>query len=173
MLRVVESVRELVERVHQLPYGRPLVPTIAGMLAEQRGTCSLKHLYLAQELGYHHIDCEPQIIHRVYRLLPMDALDHFGPDVAATVPSKGLVDVHRYLKIIVNGHRITIDVTFPGEPWNGVDSMVLACGHGEDHPSLGNPADEKRLLETEHCDPLVREPFIAALANWTPLGTAT
>jgi hypothetical protein len=30
--------------------------------------------------------------------------------------------------------------------------------------SHGKPADDKRDLETQHCDRAVREPFIAALA---------
>ena len=41
--------------------------------------------------------------------------------------------------------------------------MPLACGEGVDHPAGADPDAEKRRLEAEHCDPAVREPFIAAL----------
>jgi hypothetical protein len=42
--------------------------------------------------------------------------------------------------------------------------MPLACGAGVDHPAGADPDAEKRRLEAEHCDPALREPFIAALA---------
>jgi hypothetical protein len=41
--------------------------------------------------------------------------------------------------------------------------MQLACAVGEDHPAGADPTAEKRALEALHCDPTVREPFIAAL----------
>jgi adenylate cyclase class IV len=50
---VRRSLFDLVERVRAIPYGRPSDRTIEGMLREQRGTCSTKHLYLAQELMQH------------------------------------------------------------------------------------------------------------------------
>jgi len=65
----------------------------------------------------------------------------------------------------VAGRRIPIDATFPGEPWDGRSPMRLACGDGADHPAGADPDAEKRRLEAEHCDPALREPFIAALAH--------
>ncbi len=88
----------------------------------------------------------------------------FGAAAAALVPPEGLVDVHRYVTIVLDGQRIRLDVTFPGEPWDGQSSMRLACGAGEDHPSGIDPDAEKLQLQERYCDPLVREPFIAALA---------
>ncbi len=75
----------------------------------------------------------------------------------------GLVDVQRYLTALIGGERIVIDATLPGEPWDGRSSMPLACGPGRDYPAGTDPGAEKRTLEVEHCDPAVREPFIAAL----------
>jgi hypothetical protein len=42
--------------------------------------------------------------------------------------------------------------------------MRLACGDGQDFPAGDNPDAGKAALEASYCDPLVREPFIAALA---------
>jgi hypothetical protein len=42
--------RELVEAVRRLDYGRPSDRSVDGMLRERRGTCSTKHLYLAAEI---------------------------------------------------------------------------------------------------------------------------
>jgi hypothetical protein len=88
----------------------------------------------------------------------------FGESVARVVPADGLIDVHRYLTIKLDGQRVTVDATFAGEPWVGQSAMPLACGQGDDFPAGEAPDDDKRALEDEHCDPAVREPFIAALA---------
>ena len=133
------------------------------MLRERRGTCSTKHLFLAEAFEERFPESQPQIVHRVYRLDPARAGKLFGELVANTVPEEGLVAVHRYLTAIVDGRRIFIDATFPGAPWDGHSSLPLACGPGEDHPAGTDPDAEKRALEDEHCDPAVREPFIAAL----------
>lgn len=45
------SLVELVEAVRSLPDGRPRDRTVGGMLRERRGTCSTKHLFLAEVLG--------------------------------------------------------------------------------------------------------------------------
>lgn len=110
-------------------------------------------------------ETEPEIVHRVYRLDRAQAKDLFGPEAAELVPEEGLVDVHRYLTVMVAGRRIAIDATFPGGPWDGQTPLPLACGPGEDHPASGDPDAEKRRLEAEHCDPAVREPFIRALGR--------
>jgi orotate phosphoribosyltransferase len=160
------SLVELVEAVRTLPYGRPSDRTVEGMLRERRGTCSTKNLFLAQILAERFPKTDPQIVHRVYRLDHDQARELFGPDVARTVPEDGLMDVHRYLKITVDGERIPLDATFPGQPWDGRSSLPLACGTGRDYPAADDPDGEKRKLEQQHCDPAVREPFIAALVSY-------
>lgn len=135
------------------------------MLRERRGTCSTKHLFLAQALTERFPETEPSIVHRVYRLDRARARELFGPTVAETVPEDGLVDVHRYITITLEGQRVQIDATFPGPAWDGRSSLPLACGPGRDYPAGEDPDAEKRALEEQHCDSVVREPFIAALAS--------
>jgi hypothetical protein len=135
------------------------------MLRERRGTCSTKHLFLAQQLSERFPETEPLIVHRVYRLDRARARELFDTRVADVVPGDGLVDVHRYLTIVIDGLRITVDATFPGPLWDGRSSLPLACGSGRDYPAGEDPNAEKRALEAKHCDPRVREPFIAALAS--------
>jgi hypothetical protein len=159
---------ELVEAIRQLPYGRPSDRSVACMLAEGRGTCSTKHLLLAQQLAERFPATEPQIVHRIYRLDRRSAGRLFGDAVAESVPADGLVDVHRYLEITLGGRRVKIDATFPGGAWDGNSSLPLACGPGEDIPAGDAPDEEKRALEARHCDPAVREPFIAALTACAP-----
>jgi hypothetical protein len=89
----------------------------------------------------------------------------FGEELTQTIPPDGLIDVHRYLTIKVDGQRLAIDATLPGSPWDGRTSMPLACGPGEDIPASEHPDNDKKELERRHCDPAVREPFIAALAR--------
>jgi hypothetical protein len=164
---VTRSIIELVDRVRAIPYGRPSDRTVRGMLREQRGTCSTKHLYLAQQLAQRFPMTEPEIIHRVYRLERNRARELFGEEIAQMIPPDGLIDVHRYLTIKIDGRRLAIDATFPGAPWDGCSPMPLACGAGEDIPASEQPDHDKRALERRHCDPAIREPFITALAqNW-------
>jgi hypothetical protein len=160
----VSDLRAVVEGVRSLPYGRPSERTVEAMLREGRGTCSAKHLHLARVLAERFPGTEPRIVHRVYTLDREEARARFGEAAAAAVPDGGLTDVHRYLTAVVDGRRITIDATFPGPPWDGRTPMPLACGPGEDHPAGTDPDVDKRALEALHCDPAVREPFIAALA---------
>ncbi len=144
----MDALVDLVERLRALPYRRPSDRTVAGMLREGCGTCSTKHLYLFEQLRDHFAGTEPRIVHRVYTAQP-----------------EGVVDVHRYVTAVIDGLRIELDVTFPGdERWDGRSSMPLACGPGEDHVAGEDPDADKRALETEHCDPAAREPYIAALA---------
>lgn len=158
------SLIELVEAVRALPYGRPSDRTVEGMLREHRGTCSTKHLFLASALAERFPATEPLIVHRVYRLDHATAKERYGEQVARAVPEDGgLVDVHRYLTIRVGKKRIAIDATFPGPRWDGRSPLPLACGPGDDHLASENPDVDKQLLEREHCDPTIREPFITAL----------
>jgi hypothetical protein len=160
------SLAEVVEAVHSMPYGRPTERSAAGALADWRGTCSTKHALLAAVLAEHWPRTQPQVVHRVYRCTPEDAARSFGPAAAAAVPAEGLWDVHRYLTIELNGNRVVLDVTFPsGRAWDGASSMPVACGRGTDHAAGRDPDAEKRILEAAHCDPGVREPFIAALGS--------
>jgi hypothetical protein len=159
---------ELVEAVRALPYGRPSDRTVAGMIREHRGTCSTKHLFLQRELGRRFPESAPEVVHRVYTLTRADAERLFGSAVSMAVPAGGLTDVHRYLTAHLGSGRITLDVTFPGPPWDGRSSLPLACGPGRDFPAGEDPDAEKRALERRHCDPQMREPFIAALSASSP-----
>jgi hypothetical protein len=160
------SLVELIEAVRALPYGRPSERTVEGMLRERRGTCSTKHLFLAQRLAERFPETEPLIVHRVYRLERATARQHYGEQVAQTVPEDScLVDVHRYLTILLDGQRVAIDATFPGPAWDGRSALPLASGAGDDYPASGDPDADKRALEAKLCDPAIRERFITALTT--------
>ncbi len=159
------SLLELVEAVRALPYGRPRERSMQGLLRERRGTCSTKHLLLARVLAERFPETRPQIVHRVYRVQRDRIRARHGESVAAVVPEDGLVDVHRYLLIQVEGRQLTLDATFPGcERWDGFSSLPVACGPGKDVLAGDDPDADKRALEARYCDPVVRESFIAALA---------
>jgi len=65
---------------------------------------------------------------------------------------------------LVDGRRVTLDVTFPGTPpWDGSSDMPLACGPGVDVDAGDEPFATKDALVAEHCDVPAREAFIAAL----------
>jgi hypothetical protein len=165
LFRTDSSLVELVEAMRALPYGLPSEPTVERMLLEARGTSAAKHLFLAQVLTHRLAASEPLIVHRVHRLERARARELFGAAIAETLPEDGLVDVHRYLTIALDGRRIELDVTVPGEPWDGRSPLALACGAGRDYPAGPDPDADMRALEREHCDTVARAPFLAALAS--------
>jgi hypothetical protein len=158
------SLWELVNAVKEIPYGRPSDRSPEGVVQEWRGTCSTKHALLGELLtGRPEFDL--QYVHRVYRVSRSDAARLFGDETARSVPNDGLVDVHTYALVTVNGERLRIDVTFPGRLWDGRSDMPLACGDGDDYAAVDEPWQLKAELVEKFCDPDVREPFIAALAS--------
>ena len=50
-------------------------------------------------------------------------------------------------------------------PWTGDGDMPLSCGGGLDVPGGRFPNRTKRQLIALHCDPAIREPFIAGLSD--------
>ena len=159
------SLWEYVEAVREIPFGRTSRRSAEAVVEEWRGTCSVKHVLLAELLdGRPEFDL--QLVHRVYELDRATAAQLFGDEVAELVPKEGLVDVHTYATASVAGDRVRLDVTFPGNLWDGHSDMELACADGDDYPvpEGEDPYDLKDRLVERFCDPAVREPFIASLA---------
>jgi len=88
----------------------------------------------------------------------------FGEAIAETVPSEGLVDVHRYLTLVAEGERVSVDATLPGAAWDGRSPMEPACGAGRDFPVAGDADQEMQALEDGHCGGSPRAEFLAACA---------
>ena len=151
--------------VSRIPYGRNHDRSARGVIAEGRGTCSTKHLLLAQIIDERWPELHPTLWHRVYRVTPSVAAARWGPSVTRVVPRDGLVDVHTFAVVTVDGRATQIDVTFPLTDWDGVADIPLACGEGDDYPGGPDPLATKTVLVQQHCDPAVREPFIAALTT--------
>jgi len=163
LFRLESSPLELVEAVRAIPYGLPSGRTVESMLLEARGTSAAKHLFLAQVLAKRHPHTQPALVHRVYRLDRDHARELFGAAIAKTVPDEGFTDVHRYLTIVVDGIRISVDATVPGPPWDGRTPIEPVCGSGQDFPVGLDPDGEMAALEGEHCDTTARAAFLAAL----------
>jgi hypothetical protein len=162
------TLKAVVNAVQAIPYGRPLARTAEGVIHSWRGTCSTKHALLLALLRERWPNVRPRLIHRVYRAGKAGVRERYGPVVAATIPEIGLTDVHRYIVITLDRTDVTIDVTFPGDArWDGRSSMPLACSSGQDFPAGKDPDTDKTALEAQHCDPRLREPFIAALTAAT------
>ncbi len=164
LFRGDSSLVELVEAVRALPVGVPSEPTVERALLEARGTSATKHLLLAQLLARRLPATEPALVHRVYRLDRARALELYGEAIAAAVPDEGLIDVHRYLTVALDGRRVSVDATVPGPPWDGRSPLEPVCGPGQDFPAGADPDADMRELEREYCDTAARAPFIAALA---------
>lgn len=164
-LAALDTLEAAARAVSLIPYGRPAELSARGVLDSWRGTCSTKHLLLLEIAGATWPDLRPQLWHRTYRVTSEAADARWGRVVAATVPAAGLVDVHTYLTVECDHGSIVVDVTFPIGAWDGRSSLPLACGPGTDEPAGPDPLASKARLVATHCDPAVREPFIAALSG--------
>jgi hypothetical protein len=155
----------VVLEISRIPYARSNVLTSDGVLDEWCGTCSTKHVLLRDLVEADWPAAEPQLYHRVYRVTSDLASRRWGVRVASSVPAEGVMDVHTYATLLIAGQLTTVDVTFSLPAWDGRSPIALACGVGEDHPAGDDVLASKAALVAEHCDPLRREPFIAALVN--------
>jgi hypothetical protein len=162
----IDDVPSLVVAISRIPYGRPSVPTGAGavdaVVDEWRGTCSSKHLVLQTAVPLVEPGRTVELTHRVYRVDRATARERWNEQIARQVPAGGLVDVHTYGILQPGG--VVVDVTLPVDSWDGHSAMRLACMEGEDVPAGDAPGATKAALVDRHCDPVVRERFIAALA---------
>jgi hypothetical protein len=155
---------DTVVAISRIPYGRSTDRTPQGVLIEWRGTCSTKHVLLAEVVRENWPEHRPCLWHRVYRVRPDFARRKWGTDVVAAVPADGLVDVHTFATLTVRDRDIHVDVTMPLADWDGCSNVALACDTGQDYPAGLEPLATKALLVGRHCDPTAREQFIAALA---------
>jgi acyl dehydratase len=157
---------DIVNAVAAIPYGRPAGKDPTDVVASWRGTCSTKHSLLCALLAEGWPELTAHTWHRVYRVDRRLAREMFGARAAAAVPESGLVDVHTYLTVTVGVEPVRVDVTFAlRERWTGDGQMQLRCGEGFDVRGGRFPNRRKRELVSLHCDPTVREPFIAALSE--------
>ncbi len=170
LFRLQSTPAELIEAVRAIPHGLPGDGSVESMLLEARGTSASKHLLLAQVLAKRHPTTQPALVHRVYRLDRDRARTLFGAEIAETVPSEGLLDVHRYLTIVVDGRRVSVDATVPGAAWDGRTAVEPVCGPGQDFAAGADPDAEMTALERAHCDAQARAGLIASLraANRPP-----
>ena len=56
---------------------------------------------------------------------------------------------------------LILDVACPLDGWDRHSDIAFACGPGCDHPAGPEPRVTKATLVSEHCDPDLREAFIA------------
>jgi hypothetical protein len=134
-------------------------------VSQWKGTCSTKHALLVRCLTELEPQSNPRLVHRVYRVTQEAAEELFGVAAARAVPIAGLIDVHSYALATLGERDVILDVTFPGRPWDGASDMPIAAAAGQDFPAGPDPASSKAELVRAHCDPTVREPFIAALSD--------
>jgi len=164
-LRASCSITKVVNAVKGIPYGRSSEATAEGVVREWRGTCSTKHALLSALISTRWPDTRVRLVHRVYEITPTEARCLHGDMVAQSIPASGITDVHTYVVLSAPAGSVVVDVTFPGNPWDGVSDMPPACGRGFDVEPKSDPWTTKLALIRQYCDPATREPFIAALGR--------
>ena len=155
------SDREVVNVIKNIPHGRPHTRSAKAVVEDWRGTCSTKLLLLREVCP----ELPIRFFNRVFRLKPEAALRFMGRDAARAVPADGMVDVHTYARVLVGDAWVRIDVTFPGESWDGLSDMELPWGEGEDFDAGEDPIASKEALVERFGDPSLRARFIQAISR--------
>lgn len=154
------SVRDVVNAIKNIPHGRPHERSAQGVVEDWRGTCSTKLLLLREVCP----ELQMRLFNRVFRLTPEAALRFLGSDAAEVVPPEGMVDVHTYGRVLVGDAWVTVDVTFPGKPWDGTSDMVVPWGEGEDFDAGDDPIGTKEALVERFGNPSLRARFIQVIS---------
>jgi hypothetical protein len=154
------SVKEVVNAIKAIPHGRPRERSTAGVVEDWRGTCSTKLLLLREVCP----DLSMRFLNRVFRMTPDAAKRYLGPEAAEVIPPEGMVDVHTFARVLVEDRWVTIDVTFPGDVWDGSSEMSIPWGEGEDFDAGDDPIAHKEALLHEVGDPALRARFIAVIS---------
>jgi hypothetical protein len=156
---------QAVVAISRIPYGRPSERTAGAVLREWRGTCSTKHMLLAEVARERWPQTQLRLWHRVYRVTRAFVAERWGPRTSDLVPLDGLVDVHTFAVVTLGAADLVVDATFAVPEWDGARDMTLACGPGDDYPAGDDVLGSKAVLVERWCDPALREPFITSLAR--------
>lgn len=154
------SVKDIINAIKAIPHGRPRERSAQGVVQGWRGTCSTKLLLLREMCPR----LPMRMYNRVFLLTPEAARQHMGDDVANVIPPGGTTDVHTYAKIHHDNRWVLIDLTFPGERWDGHSDMKLPWGEGKDFEAGDDPIASKEALVQQHGDPETRARLIQAIS---------
>ena len=154
------SYQEVVNAIKQIPHGRPSDRSAMGVVQDWRGTCSTKLLLLREVAPAVPL----QFFNRIFRLTPHAAAKHLGPEFEEVVSEDGMLDVHTFAKALVDDEWRTLDVTFPGQPWDGSSDMEIPWGDGDDYAAGDDPIAHKEMLVKKYGDPAARDRLVKALS---------
>jgi hypothetical protein len=101
-----------------------------GVMREWRGTCSTKHALLTDLIESRGPELRSRIVHRVYRLTREVAVRSSGPSPTRSLMMALLMFTRT--SSCRSGKPLHIDVTVPGQGWDGTHDLALACGDGFD-----------------------------------------
>jgi hypothetical protein len=154
------SVKDVINTIKAIPHGRPRERSAHGVVQDWRGTCSTKLLLLREICP----DLPMRLYNRVFLLTPETARERLGDDVAQVIPPRGTIDVHTFAKIHHDKRWVLIDLTFPGELWDGHHDMELPWPEGQDFEAGDDPIASKEALVQQHGDPETRTRLIEAIS---------
>jgi hypothetical protein len=154
------SIVDVVNAIKQIPHGRPSERTARAVVEDWRGTCSTKLLLLREMFP----EARMRFFNRVFYLMPNEAERLLGQRAAAAIPAGGMVDVHTFAKLLVGSRWLTIDLTFPGERWDGSSDMGIPWGEGDDFEAGDDPIAHKEALVKRFGNQAIRRRLIEAIS---------
>jgi hypothetical protein len=167
--------------VRDMPHERASDTRLETLIEEWRGTCSGKHLLLAQLLG--ELGHDSMLMTALHEFTPANS-PWLPPHLLAEVERAPIPDVHNFLMVESQSGWFAVDATWPlgvralglpaNEAWAPGRNMTVAADIDEiyDVPDDADPMQFKaRLLEDHVGAPGTparerRERFIEALSAW-------
>lgn len=167
--------------VRDMPYERASDTRPETLVEEWRGTCSGKHLLLAQLLG--ELGHDSMLMTVLHEFTPRNS-PWLPPHLLAEVERAPVPDVHNFLMVESVSGWFAVDATWPlatrdlglpvNEAWTAGRNMTIAADIDElyDVPDDADPMEFKQRVLADHAGALGspererRERFIEALAAW-------
>lgn len=167
--------------VRDMPYERASDARPETLIEEWRGTCSGKHLLLAQLLG--ELGLDSMFMTALHKFTPSNAA-WLPPHLLAEVEAAPVPDVHNFLMVESPAGWFAVDATWPlgtralglpaNEGWVPGRNMTVAADIDEvyDLPDDADPLEFKQRVLADHAGALGtperdrRERFIEALSTW-------
>jgi len=183
-LSIDDQIVKIFEKVRDIRFGSIGSRNPMDIYKANKGTCSGKHFLLRELYKCIGLKTKDMICMQRWKDLiwfPTGRYEivNFSEDLKYMLKQNEIIDFHNYIKILVNGKWIQIDVTidkplkklgfFTTKNWDGKSDMPLCfCGTNKIWDCKDNGMEEKRKLVSQLPEHIrtARLQFLQLMTNW-------
>jgi len=183
-LSLNEQIIKIFKRVRDIRFGSIDSRNPMDVFKANKGTCSGKHFLIKELYKGIGLQTKDMICMQRWKDLiwfPTDQykIVHFSEELIEMLKKNEIIDFHNYLKVLINGEWIQIDVTidkplkklgfFTTENWDGKSDMPLCfCGTSKIWDCENEGMEQKRILVNQLPIEIrtARKEFLKRLTLW-------